>query len=87
MLDALRAYEAQEDDEAIFVKSLDKIMPMMLNIIGQGNSWKKFDLSRSDLIKNKDEKTRSHKEINKIWKVLRQHLLEHDEYFDQGRAD
>ncbi len=83
---AIHAYESQSDDEAVFVKTLDKICGMLVNIQAQGKIWHEEGIERGNIIKNKDEKTKPHTDVHEIWKVLRQHILDHDEYFSPGKA-
>jgi hypothetical protein len=37
----IQAYESMSQEEAKFVYALDKIMPMMINYISDGYTWKK----------------------------------------------
>ncbi|MCA9328749.1 HD domain-containing protein, partial [Candidatus Saccharibacteria bacterium] len=64
MTDTIEEYEEQKDPEAVFVKALDKITPMMLQILSNGKTWKKYDILRSEVIQLKDEKTAPSKEVN-----------------------
>lgn len=41
LIQAIKSYESKADEEAKFVYALDKIMPIILNIVHQGHSWEK----------------------------------------------
>ena len=82
MTDTIEAYERQADPEAVFVKALDKIMAPMINIKAEGKLWKKLNISRSDVIANKDEKTSKDPRVHELWQELRQRILDHDEFFN-----
>lgn len=45
MLNSICNYEELETSESKFIYALDKIMPIMLNYINDGYSWKKEDIS------------------------------------------
>jgi putative hydrolase of HD superfamily len=85
MTHAIDSYEKQQDPEAVFVKALDKILPVLLGIIGRGSTWRAHNLARTDVIKIKDKKTKDSKEINEIWKILKKELLENDSYFNPDK--
>ena len=82
MTEALEKYEKQIDDEAVFVKALDKILSPMLNILARGKLWKEYGIKRSDVIENKDKKTKNSPEVHQLWQVLRREILAHDEWFN-----
>ncbi len=83
---AIEEYEKKESREALFVYALDKILPMQLNLITQGKTWKSMDISRTDVVNNKDEKTKKSPEIYSIWKELRREVLAHDDYFNSSKV-
>ena len=84
--DVIAEYESQRSREAIFVNALDKILPMIHQILSEGKTWKIYNLERSVIIDLKDEKTKKSKEINEIWKVFRQQIMQRDDYFNKGKA-
>jgi putative hydrolase of HD superfamily len=86
LTDTIETYGQQSDPESIFVKALDKLTPLVLNILSEGKTWKRFDIKRSDIIALKDEKTASSKEINDLWQVFKAEVLSHDEWFNPGKA-
>jgi putative hydrolase of HD superfamily len=83
MTQTIRSYESQQDDEAIFVKALDKLAPMIHNVIGEGNTWKKWNMEMDAVLKNKDEKTAPSIEVAAIWQSFRTEILKHPEWFNK----
>jgi len=67
-------YEVKKTDEAKFIYALDKIMPIILNLISGGVTWKTMDISLEKLHKNKKDKVAVSKEVNdyyeEIYKIL-----------------
>lgn len=81
MTESLRAYQYQTDPEAVFVRALDKIVSILVNIQADGRIWHELEMDRQEVIAYKDEATKRHAFIAEIWQVLRKHLLDHDELF------
>jgi putative hydrolase of HD superfamily len=81
---SINDYEAKNTPEAKFIYALDKLMPLILNIISEGKTWKKLNLNRSDIIKNKEEKTKLSPEVHEIWKMLKEKIQNNDSYFNEG---
>ena len=82
LTDAIELYENKETPEAQFVSALDKILPIYLNLLSEGKTWKHYQLPRAEVVKNKDQKTKINSEIHSIWQEIKQEILEHDEYFN-----
>ena len=82
MTTMIEDYEKQTDPEAVFVKALDKIMPVILNIQTNGNLWKQLGIRRADIIANKDKSTAGSPEVGELWAMFRNYILEHDELFN-----
>ena len=61
--DYILAYETQVDSEARFVKALDKVQPVLANYLEKGRTWKEMDVSFTDLVTHKREKTALDAEI------------------------
>lgn len=78
---ALNAYQDMSDDEAVFVRTLDKIASTFVNIRAAGRIWKEEGITRQETFDNKDTKAKAHELIDQIWQELRKELLVHDEYF------
>lgn len=87
MTNAIHEYEIQKSPEAVFVKSLDKIAPLLLQLLSKGKTWKFHNMSRSEIVNHKNEKTKNSPEINAIWEELKKEILCHDEYFNEGMAN
>lgn len=87
MTDTIEEYEKQSDPESIFIKALDKLTPMIMQILSEGKTWKKYDIKRSDIIALKNEKTAPSKEIANLWQAFKAEIIAHDEWFNQGKAD
>ena len=47
---AMEAYEGQTDPEAIFVRALDKLMPLMTNYVQDGRTLKEHKVGYKDLM-------------------------------------
>ena len=86
MTKTIERYESQQDPEAVFVKALDKIMPILHQLLTKGKTWKHWDMHRDEVITQKDKKTAPSAEVNRIWKDLRKIIFEHDEYFNPGKV-
>lgn len=84
MTDMIIAFESQQDEEAIFVKALDKIHPLIHNIMSSGETWKKYDLHRDTIIELKDRTIKSDR-INSLWSEIRKMIFDHDEWFNEGK--
>ncbi len=87
MTDMLEMYEHKTSPEAKFVSALDKLMPMMHQILSEGKTWKKWNMSRKEVVKNKDEKTQISTEVNELWKVFRKEIMARDDWFNPDKAD
>ncbi len=85
MTDTIEDYEKQADPEAVFVKALDKLMSVILNIQTNGYLWKKLNIKRSDVIANKDRTTAASPEVTALWQVFKKHLETHEELFNMDR--
>ena len=44
-------FEDMETDEAIFAASMDRLQPMLSNYNNGGGTWKKFNVSKKDILK------------------------------------
>lgn len=86
MTNTIVDYEKQSDPEAIFVKALDKTMPILHQIASDGKTWKKYDLDRKTVIENKNVKTAPSPEITAIWQEFKDQIMNHPEWFNEGKA-
>ena len=86
LTNSIEIYESKDSDEAKFIYALDKIMPVLLNLLSQGKTWKIHNMSRDKVIKNKDEKVKISDEINELWQATRDEILTHDDFFNEGKT-
>lgn len=83
MTGLIAQYEKKSDPESKFVYALDKLMPMLLNILSRGKTWKKYDFSKQDIFESKDKRVAQSPEINEIWQVFRASIDKDDGLFNQ----
>jgi len=57
MHDAIEVYENQGDDEAVFVRALDKVMPLIAIYLQDGRTWKEAEVSYTQILENKRKST------------------------------
>ena len=85
MTDHIESYEARSDSESKFVYALDKLMPLLLNILSQGKTWKKYGFTQEDVYSAKDQKLLISPEVNELWRVLRDMLTKNSSYFGEKK--
>ncbi len=56
MLDAIQQYKTGESSEAKFVYALDKLIPAIMNFLGDGHVWKEHDISLDAVLAEKNKK-------------------------------
>lgn len=85
----LHAYEVQTDQEAIFVRSVDKILPLLFDLIDKGQLYKDKKLTRetweSNLTAHR-EKARKHGGAFKYYEQIWEALAANPEFFYQEVA-
>lgn len=74
-------YENKSDSESKFVYALDKLMPLFLNLISDGKTWKIYGFSQEDILATKDSKIPLSPEINKLWQSFREYVVQNLELF------
>lgn len=57
MHEAMEGYEEGVDEEAVFVRALDKVMPLIANYLQDGRTWKEHEISFAQIIENKRKTT------------------------------
>lgn len=72
MLSYIEQYEQKNDPEALFVYSLDKIIPVLNCYMDDGRIWKDVSLTHiavtlDKIRENKDEKIRKSPELYEFW--------------------
>lgn len=81
MLDTIESYEKRADDEAVFVHALDKILPMMMNLLSDGYTWQKLGLDLDQLHAKKTATTAASPEVSAYYRDLYEIMRAHPEYF------
>jgi len=81
MNSAIENYELQEDAESRFVFALDKLTPIVLNVLGEEKSWHHHKLSLEDLKKQKAAKIAVSPEVATLYKELLGILEQNSHYF------
>lgn len=75
-------YEQRIDAESKFVYSLDKLMPLLLNLLSDGKTWKKYNFTKADIFESKDKKIILSPEVDEIWQIYRNAIDNNEELFN-----
>lgn len=62
----IETYEKQNDPEAHFVHAVDKVLPVIINYVQGGHTWKEWGIVREDLIAQKRDKVGEQKEARAL---------------------
>lgn len=62
----IAAYEEHADPEAVFVNEVDKLIPLVINYVQSGYSWKQMRVQPGELFENKRNKITKHPEVREI---------------------
>lgn len=81
LAEAMRAYKTRSTEEAKFVYALDKLMPVILNYVNEGHSWRKHEITIKQLHAVKKDKMKVFPAVHEYWEELYELLLQHPEYF------
>jgi putative hydrolases of HD superfamily len=76
-------YEQRDTPEAKFVYALDKVMPMIVNMLQGGRIWKEHDITLNDLREVKGAKVALSPEIEPYYKELLTILENKPELFNK----
>lgn len=79
MTESMHRYNSRQSAEAKFVYALDKIMPILLIYVSDGQSWSEKNVTASQLDANKRTKVSLSPEIMPYYEKLYQLLLESPE--------
>ena len=82
IINHIESYENKKDSESKFVYALDKLMPLFLNLISDGKTWKLYGFSPKELLDAKDEKILQSPEINELWQNLRGYITSNPKLFE-----
>lgn len=69
-IEAIDSYEQKQDEEAMFVYSLDKILPPLNIYLDSGRAWKIRGLSLEDVIAHGMSRVSGHPEVKKYYEQL-----------------
>ena len=72
-------YERQEDEESVFVKALDKLLPVLTNYLQDGRTWKAMGVTFEQFLANKRPRCAPDERISDL---LEQMIV----YFETDRA-
>lgn len=68
--ETIEMYEKRTDHEARFVNAVDKFIPMIINYVQGGHTWKELGISHDDLVAHKREKISDQKEVLELLEQL-----------------
>jgi putative hydrolase of HD superfamily len=86
MLQAIKEYKSRKSPEAKFVYALDKLIPAMMNYLGDGHVWKEHGISLGMVMAEKNKKIPVSPEINDYLAQLFELLKANPQLFPQKRA-
>lgn len=66
----IERYESQKDSEAIFVYAVDKLVPMITNLLQKGHSWKEMNVQHEELFALKRRTIKDHKQVRELLEQL-----------------
>ncbi len=81
MVETIASYEQLASPESKFVYALDKLMPILVIFLGEGQTWHKDKITLEQLKNNKDDKVAVSPEVNKYYKKLIKLLEANQHYF------
>lgn len=70
LIECMHEYEARATDEAKFVYTLDKIMPVILNYLQDDKGWRRHKITFEQLHDTKKEKVQTDPRIHEYYKQL-----------------
>jgi putative hydrolase of HD superfamily len=83
MTDAVEDYKVKRSEEAKFVYALDKIMPILMNILSEGVVWRKHGVTIEKFIAEKERKIPKDSPIYPYYLELLEMLKKTPHYFHQ----
>jgi len=81
MHEAITDYKKRSSEEARFVYALDKIMPIILNIVSEGLSWRRHGVTLSELHAAKKDKVTHHPVVADYYQQIYSLLSDSPHYF------
>lgn len=86
LAEAMQDYKKRASEEAKFVYALDKLMPVILNYVNEGHSWRRHNITLAEVHAVKKDKMKTFPAVHEYWEQLYELLLQHPEYFP-GRSE
>lgn len=87
MTDHIKAYEKRSDPESRFIYALDKLMPMLLNILSEGKTIKAYNFTLDEILTSKDAKIAESPEVYELWTAYREYIKSSPHLFNnQGSS-
>ena len=83
MIESIEDYEHKASAEARFVYALDKVMPIIMNILGKGYGWRKNKITLERFIAEKEAKIAKDSPIYDYYQEILSMLRENPGYFYQ----
>ena len=74
-------YEARKTKEAQIVYSLDKIHPVMQNLLSNGRTWKEYKITSEELDENKRPKMKYNIEIYNLYETFLDEAIRRDLFY------
>ncbi|MDO8742128.1 MAG: HD domain-containing protein [bacterium] len=68
--ETIETYEKRSDPEARFVNAVDKFIPMIINYIQGGHTWKEFSIEHDALVAHKRDKIGDQKDVRELLEQL-----------------
>lgn len=85
MIDSIHEYEHKASEEAKFVYALDKLMPVLVNMLSEGGAWREHKITIDHLIAEKERKIPKDSPIYPYYQDLLAMLRERPHYFYQEK--
>lgn len=80
---SIKGYEGQKDPEAVFVRTVDKFIPVIINFVQEGHTWKVMNVGHVDLFAHKREKMGEQKEVRELLEqIIREIEKDWKKYFN-----
>lgn len=80
-------YEKLDSEEAKFVYSLDKLMPVIMNVLNDGHTWKQEKITLQQLHEQKKTKAKYSTKIEPYYQQLYELMLENQHLFGDKLSD
>lgn len=86
MTEYIAGYENKIDNESKFVYALDKLMTVLLNMLDDGNSWKRYNFTQQDIFLNAEERIKVSTEVYELWLEYKKQLEDQQTLFYKEAA-